>query len=85
MIFGSQPSIIHGTVRASRLISKQGYSYKDILKWISVEHGNQQIDLMFCGYQPSITHAFMDIHAWTCYGFSIQGSISIKLEEWFPM
>jgi len=30
------------------------------------------------GYQYEYPWIFMDIHAWTCYGFSIQGRALIK-------
>ena len=74
-------------VLISTFISKQGYPCKDILQWISVKHKYQWMDThlwisvfnysCFYGY-PWIS---MDIHAWTCYGFSIQGIVFLNCSK----
>jgi len=44
----------------SILISKQGYQWKDILQWMSVEHEYPRMDIHVYGYKSSIIHAFTD-------------------------
>jgi len=76
----------------SKLISKQGYPFKDNLQWIAVEHEYPRMDIdVLCisvwfypcsfGY-PLI---FVDILAWTCYGFSIQGIFRAIILMRFPI
>ena len=49
-------------VRITTLISKQGYPWKDILKWIFVTMNIHERISMFYGYQFSIIYAFIDFH-----------------------
>jgi len=67
----------------STLISKQGYPCKNLLQWMSVELEYPRMDIdviwisvfsypsFYCPIRYSLIS--MDIHAWTCYGFSILG------------
>ena len=68
----------------STLISKQGYPCKDIIPWMSVKHEYPRMDIhvswisvfnypCFYWYPFGYLLISMDIHAWTCYGFLIQG------------
>ena len=68
----------------STLIFKQGYPCKDILQWISVNNKYLRIDVYVLwisvfnypclyGYPFVYPWISMDIHALTCYGFSIRG------------
>jgi len=80
----------------SALISKLGYPYKDILRWISVNNKNSWMDIrvfMDIRLQLSILlwiHPFgnpwisVDIRALTCYGFSIQETHGRHVETRFP-
>ena len=67
----------------STLISKQGYSHKYILQRISVNNKYPWMDIhvlwisvfnypCFYGYPFGYPWTSMDVHALTCYGFSIQ-------------
>ena len=77
MIFGCQYSNIHTSVDIQEGISMQRHSTIDIRKypwmnihilWISVFNHP-----CFYGYPFGYSWISMDIHALTCYGFSIQG------------
>jgi len=68
----------------STLISKQGYPFKDILQWISVNNKYPWMDIYvlwisdfnywcFYGYPFGNPWISMDIHTLTCYGSSILG------------
>jgi len=55
---------------------------KDILQLISVEHKYPCLGIhIFYECQSSIIHSFRDIHAWTSYGFSIQGPF-VGMRTW---
>ena len=71
----------------SALISKHGYPCKYISQWISVSNKYSLMDihvfwisvfnyLCFYGYPFGYPWIYIDIHALTCYGFSIQGIYS---------
>jgi len=67
------------------LISKEGCQCKDILQWIFVNNKYSWMDIhvlrilffncpCFYGYPCGYPWISIDIHAFTCYGFSIQGT-----------
>jgi len=68
-------------------------SMKDILQWISVI--NEWISMFlwisvlnyarFYGYPFGCPWISMDIHALTCYGFSIQGDENVKVNTKWSM
>jgi len=74
----------------SSLISNPGNPCKDILRWISVKNKCPWMDIhvwisvfnypCFQWYPCGNPLISMDVHAWTCYGFSIQDQTRPLLE-----